>query len=247
MDNKDSYFGFRKVTAKEQEGLVKRVFSSVSKRYDLMNDIMSFGMHRLWKHSLLAHMSIRNGQYILDLATGTGDVAAAVCKQVPECNVVALDINYDMLKFGHRKLVNQGLVKKLAFTQASADCLPFPTNTFDTVATAFGYRNFADKELALAEISRVLKPGGRVVILEFSKPGTDFISKLYDFYSFQVIPKMGKLVARDKSSYQYLAESIRTHPDQKQVIKQLDEAGFVSCDYYNLTDGIVAIHKGFKV
>jgi demethylmenaquinone methyltransferase/2-methoxy-6-polyprenyl-1,4-benzoquinol methylase len=242
-----THFGFRDVPVAEKQKLVGQVFTSVARSYDLMNDLMSFGIHRLWKRHFVAVSGIRRGDRVLDLAGGTGDIAALIKPVVGESgDVVVGDINAAMLNVGRDRLTDRGLVSGLRWTQLNAEALPFPDNSFDAVTMAFGLRNVTDKDKALADIYRVLKPGGRALVLEFSKVRNELLSKLYDFHSFQVLPKLGSLFARDAASYQYLAESIRKHPDQETLKGMMEGAGFERVDVRNLSQGIVAIHRGYK-
>ena len=240
-------FGYKSVAREEKQGLVADVFHSVAAKYDVMNDLMSFGIHRLWKRHTIACSGARAGQTILDLAGGTGDLTARFSDIVgPEGQVVLGDINDSMLKVGREKLRNLGKVGNIEYVQMNAEALPFPDNTFDLITIAFGLRNVTDKSKALASMQRVLKPGGRLLVLEFSKPIHEPLSKAYDFYSFNLLPNMGKLVANDAESYRYLAESIRMHPDQETLKQMMEDVGFEMTSYENLTGGIVALHKGFK-
>lgn len=242
-----THFGYKTVAANEKEQLVAGVFHSVAQKYDVMNDLMSFGVHRLWKRYALEMAQVRAGMQTLDLAGGTGDIAALFAPRVgPKGKVVCADINSSMLNVGRDKLIDQGLVGNIEYVQANAECLPFADNSFDIITMGFGLRNVTDKDQALASMCRVLKPGGRLLILEFSKPLHPALSKIYDFYSFNLLPKMGKLVANDSDSYQYLAESIRMHPDQETLKAMALNAGFDRCDVFNLTGGIVALHRAFK-
>jgi demethylmenaquinone methyltransferase/2-methoxy-6-polyprenyl-1,4-benzoquinol methylase len=242
-----THFGYRNVPADEKADLVRGVFDSVASRYDIMNDLMSGGMHRLWKRYTVQHANARPGHVILDLAGGTGDLARAFARIVGERGrVVLADINAAMLEHGRRRLVDAGIAGNVELAQVDAEALPFADNSFDRVAIAFGLRNVTGKEAALAEMHRVLKPGGKVLILEFSRPASA-IKPAYDLYSFKVLPLLGKLVARDPDSYQYLAESIRMHPDQEALLGMMREAGFERCRYDNLTGGIVALHTGYKI
>jgi demethylmenaquinone methyltransferase/2-methoxy-6-polyprenyl-1,4-benzoquinol methylase len=242
-----THFGYRNVPADEKADLVRGVFDSVASRYDIMNDLMSGGMHRLWKRYTVQHANARPGHVILDLAGGTGDLARAFARIVGERGrVVLADINAAMLEHGRRRLVDAGIAGNVELAQVDAEALPFDDNSFDRVSIAFGLRNVTGKEAALAEMHRVLKPGGKVLILEFSRPASA-IKPAYDLYSFKVLPLLGKLVARDPDSYQYLAESIRMHPDQEALLGMMREAGFERCRYDNLTGGIVALHTGYKI
>ena len=242
-----THFGFKTVAETEKEHLVADVFHSVADKYDLMNDLMSFGIHRLWKRFTIDCAGVRPGQKILDLAGGTGDLTAKFSRLVGDTGEVVLaDINDSMLKVGREKLRNKGLVSNIRYVQANAENLPFPDNYFDLITIGFGLRNVTHKDKALASMYRALKPGGRLLVLEFSKPTNAVMSKLYDFYSFKVLPKMGQLVAKDSDSYQYLAESIRMHPDQETLKGMMEEVGFEQVTYHNLTQGVVALHRGFK-
>ena len=247
MSDKTTHFGYETVNVEEKAGRVADVFHSVADSYDLMNDLMSGGIHRLWKRMTIEMSGVRPGHTVLDIAGGTGDLAAKFSRIVgPEGTVVLADINDSMLKVGRDRLVDRGVVNNVQFSQADAQHLPFPDNTFDVITIAFGLRNVTDKALALDSMYRVLKPGGRLLILEFSKPKNEILSKVYDTYSFSVLPKLGKLFANDADSYQYLAESIRMHPDQRTLLDMLDSAGFASTDFHNMTGGIVALHRGVK-
>ncbi len=243
----NTHFGFKTVAETEKEHLVADVFHSVADKYDLMNDLMSFGIHRLWKRFTIDCAGVRPGQKILDLAGGTGDLTAKFSRLVGDTGEVVLaDINDSMLKVGREKLRNKGLVSNIRYVQANAENLPFPDNYFDLITIGFGLRNVTHKDKALASMYRALKPGGRLLVLEFSKPTNAVMYKLYDFYSFKVLPKMGQLVAKDSDSYQYLAESIRMHPDQETLKGMMEEVGFEQVTYHNLTQGVVALHRGFK-
>ena len=243
-----THFGYKQVDSDKKEGLVAGVFDSVADKYDLMNDVMSFGIHRIWKRITLAQTGLRKGQRALDVAGGTGDLAAGMAKQVgSDGEVVMADINAAMLEQGRRRLIDRGIAGNVSFVQANAEDLPFDDNSFDCITIAFGLRNVTHQDRALASMYRVLKPGGRLLILEFSKPVMPGLDKAYDFYSFKVLPFMGKLVANDEESYRYLAESIRMHPDQETLRQMMQDAGFERCTYHNMTGGIVALHKGFKL
>jgi len=243
-----THFGYRDVPVDEKEKLVGRVFTSVASKYDVMNDLMSFGAHRIWKRYFVATSGVRAGDVVLDLAGGTGDIAALLLPRVGAKGAVVVgDINGEMLRVGRDRLLDRGLVRGLDYTQLDAEALPFPDKSFDCVTMAFGLRNVTHKERALAEIHRVLKVGGRVLILEFSRVRAEFLKPLYDFHSFEVLPRIGKLVANDEESYRYLAESIRKHPDQETLKGMMETAGFARVDVRNLTAGVVAIHRGYRV
>jgi demethylmenaquinone methyltransferase/2-methoxy-6-polyprenyl-1,4-benzoquinol methylase len=248
MTDKDKTdFGYREVDRDAKAGMVADVFHSVASRYDLMNDLMSGGIHRIWKRFTIELSGVRKGNAVLDIAGGTGDLAARFADLVgPEGRVVLADINDSMLQVGRDKLLDSGHLENLEFVQADAQDLPFPDDSFDCVTIAFGLRNVTDKERALASMLRVLKPGGRLLVLEFSKPENDLLGKAYDAYSFHVLPLMGRLVANDSDSYRYLAESIRMHPDQETLKEMMEDAGFSRCEYHNMTGGIVAVHRGVK-
>jgi len=242
-----THFGYSTVDTEEKVTKVAEVFHSVASKYDMMNDLMSMGVHRLWKRLTIEKSGVRRGHSVLDLAGGTGDLTAKFSKIVGDQGQVILgDINDSMLKVGRARLIDRGIAGNVNYVQANAECLPFPDNSFDCITIAFGLRNVTDKDAALRSMFRVLKPGGRLLILEFSKPIAPGLSPLYDFYSFKILPFMGKVVANDSESYQYLAESIRMHPDQETLKDMMLNAGFERCDYNNLTGGIVALHSGFK-
>jgi len=242
-----THFGFEDVPVEEKARRVAAVFDSVASRYDLMNDLMSLGLHRLWKRYAIGVSGVRAGQSVLDLAGGTGDLAALIARRVGEAGlIVVADINRAMLEVGRERLDDRGLVGSLRYAQADAERLPFADNRFDCVTMAFGLRNVTHKERALESILRVLRPGGRLLVLEFSQVSVPALRPLYDLYSFRVLPLLGRLVARDAESYRYLAESIRMHPDQEGLKGMMEAAGFVQCDYVNLTAGVVALHRGWK-
>jgi demethylmenaquinone methyltransferase/2-methoxy-6-polyprenyl-1,4-benzoquinol methylase len=242
-----THFGYKTVNTEEKAGKVAEVFHSVASSYDLMNDLMSAGIHRLWKRMTIEMSGVRRGHKVLDIAGGTGDLAAKFSRIVgSEGQVILADINDSMLKVGRDRLMDRGVVNNIQFTQANAQYLPFPDNTFDVITIAFGLRNVTDKDMALRSMNRVLKPGGKLLVLEFSKPPSQLLSKIYDNYSFSILPKLGQLFASDGDSYQYLAESIRMHPDQETLKGMVENAGFSNCDYHNMTGGIVALHRGVK-
>jgi demethylmenaquinone methyltransferase/2-methoxy-6-polyprenyl-1,4-benzoquinol methylase len=246
-DDKTTHFGFREVPESAKAGMVGQVFSSVASRYDVMNDVMSFGIHRLWKRFTIGQAGVRAGQKVLDLAGGTGDLAAQFVPQVgPAGSVTVADINAAMLDVGRARFADAGLAGNVEFVQANAECLPFPDNHFDCITIAFGLRNVTHIDAALASMFRVLKPGGRLLVLEFSKPVLPGLNAVYDAYSFHLLPKLGKLIANDEDSYRYLVESIRKHPDQETLKGMMEKAGFERTHYFNLSGGIVALHKGYK-
>lgn len=242
-----THFGYQQVPVGEKAQRVAQVFHSVADRYDVMNDLMSFGVHRLWKRYAINLAAVRKGERVLDLAGGTGDLAERFSRLVgPEGEVVLADINASMLERGRERLTDAGVVGNLHFAQVNAEALPFPDNHFDLITIAFGLRNVTDKDAALRSMYRVLRPGGRLLVLEFSKPVLPGLGKVYDAYSFTALPLMGRMVTGDAESYRYLAESIRMHPDQQTLQEMMAGAGFERANYYNLTGGIVAVHRGYK-
>jgi demethylmenaquinone methyltransferase/2-methoxy-6-polyprenyl-1,4-benzoquinol methylase len=244
-NQKTTHFGYRDVPAGDKTGLVRGVFESVAGSYDLMNDLMSMGVHRFWKRHFVTTSGISAGQQVLDLAGGTGDITALISPRVGANGTVVLsDINQAMLEVGRRRLEDRGIVANVRYALANAESLPFPSGSFDAVTIAFGLRNVTDKDQALRQGLRVLKPGGRLHILEFSRVRPQALKKIYDGYSFGVLPLLGKLVANDSESYQYLAESIRKHPGQSELASMMRDAGFCDVTYQNLSGGIVAIHRG---
>ena len=246
MPEKTTHFGFRNVPVGEKARHVREVFDSVADNYDLMNDVMSLGTHRLWKRFAINMAGLQPGQQVLDLAGGTGDLTKLMAPRVGTDGLIVLsDINASMLRNGRGHLLDRGISGNVTFAQVNAEQLPFPDNSFDLVTMAFGLRNVTDKQRALEAIYRVLRPGGRLLVLEFSRPAAA-LKPAYDFYSFTILPKLGRLIAKDEDSYRYLAESIRMHPDQQTLKGMLEQAGFERCDFHNLTGGIVAIHRGSK-
>ena len=242
-----THFGYETVPLKDKAHRIKGVFDSVANRYDVMNDLMSGGLHRLWKHFTIEQATVRRGQTVLDLAGGTGDLTKVLAGKVGDRgHVVLADINANMLRTGRSRLIDAGVAGNLSIVQIDAEKLPFTSNSFDCITIAFGLRNVTNKDTALASMLRGLKPGGKVLILEFSKP-IDAIKSIYDFYSFKVIPLQGKLVANDESSYRYLAESIQMHPGQDEFLQMMKETGFERCRYHNLSGGIVALHIGYRL
>lgn len=248
MSNPEStHFGYQTVPLAEKSQKVADVFDSVAAQYDLMNDLMSFGIHRLWKHFAVGLCQLRTGHHVLDLAGGTGDLTAKISTLVGDQGHVTLaDINHTMLRVGRDRLMDRGIIHNISIVQTDAENLAFPNHHFDRIIIGFGLRNVSRQDQALASMFRCLKPGGMLIILEFSKPTTKVLSKIYDAYSFKLLPKIGKVVAKDEASYQYLAESIRMHPDQETLKTMMNTAGFEDCDYHNLSGGIVALHRGYK-
>lgn len=244
-DDKTTHFGYRQVPEGEKAQRVGEVFSSVAPSYDLMNDLMSLGLHRVWKRFALEMSGVRAGSRVLDVASGSGDLALAFAKRAgPTGEVWMTDINAAMLAVGRDKLIDAGIFAPLAL--CDAEKLPFRSNSFDCVSVAFGLRNMTHKEAALAEMARVARPGGRVIVLEFSRPWKP-LAGAYDAYSFNILPRLGKFVARDEAAYRYLAESIRMHPDQETLKGMMDRAGLAKAEYFNLAAGVVALHRGFKL
>lgn len=248
MSDEDStHFGYQRVDKSAKANKVADVFHSVASKYDLMNDLMSGGVHRIWKRYTIEMSAVRAGHSVLDIAGGTGDLSYKFSRLVgPEGQVVLADINDSMLSVGRDKLTDRGVAGNITYCQADAQYLPFPDNTFDCITIAFGLRNVTDKDLALESMLRVLKPGGRLLVLEFSKPKNPVMQTLYDQYSFKILPLMGKVITNDSDSYQYLAESIRMHPDQETLKDMMSQAGFERCNYHNMTNGVVALHMGLK-
>tara|TARA_B110000211_G_scaffold44125_1_gene46556 strand:+ start:172 stop:912 length:741 start_codon:yes stop_codon:yes gene_type:complete len=244
--NKKTHFGYKEVNVEEKAKHVGGVFSSVASSYDVMNDAMSLGMHRLWKRILVEIAGIKDHDVVLDIAAGTGDIAKLISKQFPSTEIYVSDINNEMLSVGRERSIDEGFSNNTFFCQLSGEAIPFKDNTFDVITLGFGLRNFTDKPEGLKEIKRCLKKGGRLLVLEFSKPNNPLFSKVYDWYSFNILPKLGAVLANDSDSYKYLAESIRMHPDQEALKNMVIESGFDDCKFYNLLNGIVAIHVGYK-
>lgn len=246
-DKKTTDFGYQQVPVDEKADKVADVFHSVAAKYDIMNDLMSAGVHRIWKRFTIELSGVRKGHTVLDIAGGTGDLALQFCKLVgDEGRVILADINASMLDIGRDRLIDRGALANIDFVQADAQDLPFADDSFDCITIAFGLRNVTDKDKALVSMLRALKPGGRLLVLEFSKPRNPLLNKLYDTYSFQVLPRIGKLITNDADSYRYLAESIRMHPDQETLKSMMTDAGFEHCSYHDLSGGIVALHRGVK-
>ena len=248
MTERTTDFGFEKVPLQDKSRRVSSVFSSVAENYDLMNDLMSFGVHRLWKRFAVDLAGVRKGQRVLDLAAGTGDLARQFVRKVGDAGSVTLaDLNADMLDVGRRRLIDSGVLNAVAYVQTDAESLPFATDRFDLVSIAFGLRNVTDKGRALASMLRVLRPGGQLLILEFSTLRISLLDPLYRAYILKVLPRMGRIVAGDSDSYRYLAESIRLHPPQEELLQMMKTAGFERCSYHNLSGGIAAVHRGYKL
>lgn len=247
MTKETTHFGYETVAVEDKARRVRGVFDSVAGNYDIMNDLMSGGLHRLWKHFTIEQAGVRKGQSVLDLAGGTGDLAGKFATRVgSDGHVVLADINHAMLSEGRRRLIDRGIAGNLSIAQVNAENLPFGKGSFDCITIAFGLRNVTDKVAALQSMLATLKPGGKALILEFSKPA-DALKPAYDLYSFKVLPALGKLVANDEASYQYLAESIRMHPDQDALLEMMQDAGFERCRFHNLAGGVVALHVGYKI
>ncbi len=246
-DSEPTHFGYQTVPSAEKSHKVADVFNSVASKYDLMNDLMSFGIHRLWKRFAIGLCQLHPGQRVLDLAGGTGDHALKISSLVgKQGQVILADINHSMLALGQDRLIDHGAIHNTEIVQTDAERLAFLDNYFDRILISFGLRNVTRPNQALISMYRCLKPGGMLIILEFSKPTTRLLSKIYDAYSFQLLPKIGKIVAKDEASYQYLAESIRMHPTQEELKSMIEQSGFENCDYHNLSGGIVALHRGYK-
>lgn len=248
MSDRDTDFGYQRVPEHEKTARVRGVFDSVASRYDLMNDLMSLGLHRLWKRLAVLLAGARPGNRVLDLAGGSGDLTRLLARDVgPAGEVVILDINRSMLEVGRDRLLDAGLADNVRYTQANAEALPFGDGSFDLVVIGFGLRNVTRKDRALTEMHRVLKPGGRAFVLEFSQVRQPLLARLYDLYSFQLLPRMGKIFANDEASYRYLAESIRMHPAQAELAEMMHAAGFGQCRYVNMLGGVVALHGAVKL
>ncbi|HAU1152931.1 TPA: bifunctional demethylmenaquinone methyltransferase/2-methoxy-6-polyprenyl-1,4-benzoquinol methylase UbiE [Legionella pneumophila] len=242
-----THFGFESIDWNEKEKKVAEVFHSVANNYDRMNDLMSLGIHHLWKRYTIELSQVRPGQTVLDLAGGSGDLTRLLSKKVGDSGQVILaDINSAMLHVGRDRLLDEGLFKNIQYVQGNAQCLPFADNSFHCITMGFGLRNVTDKDEALHSMYRVCKPGGKLMVLEFSTPVFPGLKPIYDWYSFNILPKIGKFVANDETSYQYLAESIRMHPDQETLKAMIERAGFEDCHYHNLSGGIVALHIAYK-
>ena len=242
--NKKTHFGYKEVDESDKSKFVGDVFTSVSKNYDIMNDAMSFGMHRLWKRILVELAAIGENDVVLDIASGTGDISKLISKEYPNTNIFMSDINYDMLNEGRNRAIDESFDSNCSFCQLSGEILPFKDNAFDLITVGFGLRNFTNKERGLKEMKRCLKKNGKLLILEFSKPINSTFSRIYDWYSFNILPRLGSVLANDSESYQYLAESIRMHPNQELLKNMVLNSGVKECKFYNLLNGVVAIHIG---
>jgi demethylmenaquinone methyltransferase/2-methoxy-6-polyprenyl-1,4-benzoquinol methylase len=242
--NKKTHFGYKEVKESDKSKYVGEVFTSVSKNYDVMNDAMSFGMHRLWKKILVELACVEDEDVILDIASGTGDISKIISREYPNTSIFMTDINYNMLDEGRNRAIDENFNSNCSFCQLDGEVLPFDNDTFDLITIGFGLRNFTNKEKGLSEMKRCLKKNGKLLVLEFSKPNNQIFSKIYDWYSFNILPKLGSLLANDSESYQYLAESIRMHPDQEKLKEMMQDVGLVDCKFYNLLNGVVAIHIG---
>tara|TARA_B110000879_G_C11175639_1_gene515829 strand:- start:2799 stop:3548 length:750 start_codon:yes stop_codon:yes gene_type:complete len=246
-DKKKTHFGYESVDMEDKEGKVKHVFDSVANNYDIMNDLMSFGVHRLWKRYTACVSQLRSGDKVLDVASGSGDLSKLFSKRVGDKgHVYVTDINEAMLNVGRDNLTNAGIINNVSYVLANAECLPFQSNYFNCLSIGFGLRNVTDKAKALASMYDKIAPGGKLMILEFSTPNLPFLKPIYDLYSFSLLPKIGEWVANDKDSYTYLAESIRMHPNQEALKTMIEQAGFEDCTYHNLSGGIVALHTAYK-
>tara|TARA_B100000965_G_scaffold384768_1_gene385333 strand:- start:4108 stop:4848 length:741 start_codon:yes stop_codon:yes gene_type:complete len=244
--NKKTHFGYKEVDKNDKSKFVGDVFTSVAGNYDIMNDAMSFGMHRLWKKILVELAAVGEKDVILDIASGTGDISKLISQEYPNTNILMSDINYDMLNEGRNRAIDESFYSNCSFCQLDGEMLPFKENTFDLITVGFGLRNFTDKNNGLLEMKRCLKKNGKLLILEFSKPLNPLFTKIYDWYSFNILPKIGSLLANDSDSYKYLAESIRMHPDQEQLKQMIVDSGFGSCKFYNILNGVVAIHIAYN-
>ena len=248
MSERETHFGYQRVAREDKARRVGAVFDSVAPRYDLMNDLMSLGIHRLWKRFTVGVCAVHAGQQVLDVAGGTADLSMQFARRVGETgSVVVADINARMLAEGRRRVIDTGLMESVTYVQADAECLPFQPDSFDLVSIAFGLRNVTDKQRALESMFEVLRPGGSLAVLEFSTVNVNALKSAYDLYSFKLLPALGRLVANDEHSYRYLAESIRMHPDQQTLLQMMELAGFERCSYHNLTGGVVALHRGYKL
>ena len=244
--NKKTHFGYKEVDENDKSKFVGDVFTSVAENYDIMNDAMSFGMHRLWKKILVELAAVGEKDIILDIASGTGDISKLISHQFPNTNILMSDINYEMLNEGRNRAIDESFSSNCSFCQLDGEILPFRENTFDLITVGFGLRNFTNKNNGLLEMKRCLKKDGKLLILEFSKPINPLFSKIYDWYSFNILPKIGSLLANDSDSYKYLAESIRMHPNQEQLKQMIIDSGFGSCKFYNILNGVVAIHIAYN-